>query len=100
MNMSRMNIRYYRAQRELDESGDIMTDEHKEAFLKLCHAIVRVRNGVTDDILEAFKKLPYQCDDRCITDMTHLNNSLTSLISIDNNEFSREIHPIESNRSF
>ncbi len=98
--MSRMNIRYYRAQRELDESGDIMTDEHKEAFLKLCHAIVRIRNGVIDDILEAFKKLPHQCDDRCITDMIHLNNSLTSLISIDDSEFSREIHPIESNRSF
>jgi hypothetical protein len=95
-----MNIRYYRAQRELDESGDIMTDEHKEAFLKLCHAIVRIRNGVIDDILEAFKKLPHQCDDRCITDMIHLNNSLTSLISIDDSEFSREIHPIESNRSF
>jgi hypothetical protein len=44
--MSRMNIRYYRAQRELDESGDIMTDEHMEAFLKLCDAIVRIRNGV------------------------------------------------------
>ena len=98
--MSRMNIRYYRVQRELDESMDIMTDEHKKAFLILCDAIVRARNGITDDILDAFKKLPYQSDDRCVTDMIHLNNSLTGLISIDDSEFSREIHPIESNRSF
>ena len=98
--MSRMNIRYYRVQRELDESMDIMTDEHKKAFLILCDAIVRARNGITDDILDAFKKLPYQSDDRCVTDMIHLNNSLTGLISIDDSEFSREIHPIESNRGF
>lgn len=88
--MSRMNIRYYRAQRELNESMDIMTDEHKEAFLLLCDAIVRARNGITHDILEAFKKLPYQSDDRCVTDIIHLNNSLTGLISIDDSELSRD----------
>jgi hypothetical protein len=57
--MGRINIRYNRTQRELDESMDVMTSEQKEAFLKLCDAIVRVGNGITDDILEAFKKLPY-----------------------------------------
>ena len=98
--MGRMNIRYYRAQRELDESVDFMSCEQKEAFLKLCDAIVRVGNGITDDILEAFKKLPYQSDDRCVTDMIHLHNSLTGLISIDNNESFGEIHLILGNMGF
>ncbi len=57
--MGRINIRYNRTQRELDESMDVMTSEQKEAFLILCDAIVRVGNGITDDILEAFKKSPY-----------------------------------------